>query len=306
MRSALIAVAAIFLLPPRAHGGVSLENGFYPHLRGISRHKVTTQDGEKLKVGARVEPDVKYAKVWSLDNRNEVFLVSVVMPGYVGSSWHVLVVGGTAFKQHSSSALGKAGVQVRFMIRGRKEAEQAASHLSIKPRYRKHPGHRLAVEFVPAKATLDVGESTVVAMTIENVGTETVYFKKGGMNRAPRDNQYTFVARHMGKQVEDIGDDIHFGGGCGTVALKRGESFRDTADLSKWFRFAKPGTYQMLGSYYMAFRESDSRDASYWIAWEDYATASFTVTVRKPKDADLEPTHAADAAVNGDGGDEGE
>ncbi len=304
MRHGCVLAAGLLLLASGAYCGASLENGFYPLYRGEARHKVTTQRGENLRVGARARPDAKNANIWSLDNCNEVFRLSVEMPGHIGSSYHVLVVDGTAYKQSSTASLGERSVRSCFRILGRKEAEQVANYLSIKPRYRRHPGHRLAVKFVPTEGELEVGKSTVVMMTIRNVGTEEVHFRKGGMSRAPRDNQYTFVARHMGKQIDDVGDSIHFGGRSRSVTLKPGDSFADTADLAKWFRFSETGMYEMLGSYYMAFYES--REDRRWIAWEDYATASFTLTVRESPKADLEPARSTGATVEGEGNVEGQ
>ena len=49
---------------------------------------------------------------------------------------------------------------------------------------------------------------------------------------------------------------------------------------AKWFAFDKQGTYSVLGSYYLEF--CDPEGDSGFAIWEDYATAPFTVKVRKP------------------------
>jgi hypothetical protein len=53
--------------------------------------------------------------------------------------------------------------------------------------------------------------------------------------------------------------------------------FEDRVDLADWFAFDRPGTYQLLGSYYMAFCDPD--DDSWWTVWEDHATAEFVVVI---------------------------
>jgi hypothetical protein len=120
-------------------------------------------------------------------------------------------------------------------------------------------------------------------MRIRNVAENTVAFIKGGGNLAARDNQYAFSARLRGKQVNDIGTSLDFGGLACRKTLKPGEVFEDKVDLRKWFAFDRLGTYEMLGSYYMEFNDPARDD--WHTVWEDYATAEFTVRVAERRAA---------------------
>ena len=161
---------------------------------------------------------------------------------------------------------------------GEVNAEQVARFFKSPVRRRAHPHHCLLVSFRPTAPQFSIGEEVTADLRIENVGTDTIAFQKGGRQRAARDNQYVFSARYNGRQVDDIGSSSHLGGLSGTVTLRPGESFEDRVSLSKWFALDNPGTYNVHGAYYLAFRER--ADESFFTVWEDYASADFQVVIR--------------------------
>jgi hypothetical protein len=263
------------------------------------------QDGLAVPVGAGRVFEIVGVKLSSTDNGNERFHLSVEVPyepELDEGPWHVLVVGDAIYRQTSLGSTEGRVHTLGFDIRGRENAEAVGKYFSVEPRYRRHPGHRLHVEFVPREDEFYAGSEVLVALRITNVGTGAVAFQQGGRNRAPRDNQYVFSGELSCSPIEDIGSRCHAGGLSAVRRLEPGEVFEDEIDLSDWFRFDRAGTYQLLGSYYMAFCDPDGD--SWWTIWEDYATAEFTVVIAEGAQAGAKdyPEPSMDQIVRGPAG----
>jgi len=146
-------------------------------------------------------------------------------------------------------------------------------HADIKDR--RHPGHRMLVQFIPDKKKFSLGQPVTVTFRITNVGETNFTFWNGGRTRrATRNNQFAFTAELWSKVVPDSGNPEHMGGLAVPVTLAPGKSFEiESVDMTKWFHFDTEGWYKILGSYYMSFRLPDENE------WEDFACAEFTVIV---------------------------
>jgi len=266
-----------------SHAGLvnAPQDGFYWRSTDTSLPTVAAQDGSGLHLGGKCGVKVKEAYVFSQDNANSNFYVSVRAP-YDAKldtpSATVLVVNGTGYRQSGSGSSHKETSYLDFHVEGRNKAEEIAAYLGVKTRYRHHPRHCLLTRFVPAKPNFEPGEDVWVTLRIVNVGSNTVSFMKGGRNRAPRDNQYAFTAYHRGRQVRDVGSNGHFGGISVAKTLKPGEVFEDKVSLSKWFAFDRRGMYQVTGTYYLAFLESG--DHPWQTIWENHVAGEFTVRVK--------------------------
>ena len=260
-----------------------LDDGFYAISQDGTAPLVLTQTGKELRLGEKVDLPVTEAWLSSKRNDNKEFYLLIEMPYEAapeGSPWHLLlVVGGKVYEQTSSGSSGRKTSSLGLEILSAMDAREVAKRFSIQPRYRVHPGHRLLIEFVPKKKEFAKKESVLVAFRLTNLGDNTIAFTQGGMNRAKRDNQYSFVGSYRGKQMQDIGTDVHFGGQAQSRILGPGESLDDEVDLSKWFRFTESGTYQIVGSYYMRFL--DRNDKRHVTVWQDYATAAFSIKITK-------------------------
>jgi hypothetical protein len=156
-------------------------------------------------------------------------------------------------------------------------SSQAQQDPPAKPE-RRHPGHRMKAEFIPAKPTFKIGEPVPVVLRISNVGDSAFMFMRGGRQRGARDNQFAFNAQLDRRMLPDVGDPVHFGGIGGHDLVKPGEHVEIPVDLKKWFSFEEAGVCQMRGSYYMMFVKPDP-DARPMIIWEDFACAEFTITI---------------------------
>jgi hypothetical protein len=262
------------------------DDGFYLLSQGKTPKEIVIQSGQKIFLGEKQTLKVQNSTLSSMNNQNTEFYLSVTIPydPNIGSSNHILIVNGTAYRQNGSLSSQKEQIyNLHFPISGRKNAEQVADYFKTSIFYRKHPGHQLLVSFTPTKQEYDIAEDVIVTLRIKNVGEKSFSFLKGGRNRAARDNQYIFSAYYKGKQVGDIVSSFHSGGMAIVYSLKPGEVFEDTVNLSKWFAFDKLGMYQVFGSYYLDFKNPDKNE--FRTIWEDYSSADFTVTIRqKPED----------------------
>jgi hypothetical protein len=153
-------------------------------------------------------------------------------------------------------------------------ANKIAKALSIEPKLRKHPGHKMFVKWTPKEPSFDPNDPIELTLTVKNVGEVDVNFTAGGRQRGVRYNQFVFVAHSAnGKAVPDTGDPINFGGIGSFVKLKPGESFTKTVDVSKWFRFTESGSYQLTCMYHIEMSSGD-RDL-----WDDFLTGRCAVRI---------------------------
>ena len=235
--------------------------------------------GTVYHVNKRLNVPVLKSEIRSINNANTKFHLTVTMPPGSAPEWPVaLYVGGTA-----DPAYGRGWSQttaaIRFYINGVTRAEQVADFFKIQTVIRRHPQHRLEVSFKPIQDEFEPGQRIAVIFRIRNVGQNSIAFRQGGREGGSRDNQYEFLCRYNSKQVEDVGKSGHLGGLSGIRKLRPGESFEEEVDLSKWFAFDKPGTYNLLGSYYMDFMDTTEDASAFWPIWTDYATADFSVRI---------------------------
>ena len=121
----------------------------------------------------------------------------------------------------------------------------------------------------------------ILELEIKNVGSTTVRLIEGGKQRGPRDNQFGFTAfggSGHGKPIPDTGDPTNFGGKGGFHELKPNDVFRKQVDLSKWFKFEKPDTYQITGMYEL---ELQDKDFGARVLWQEFATGRCLVRLNK-------------------------
>ena len=255
------------------------ENGIYERSQGTAAVLVRAQGGQEVRFGKRATLQILKTEMFSQNKENTQFSLSVTIPydPGLGPSSYILFVDGTAYRQGGAGSSQK-GSSLSFYITGDDKAQQVAKYFGTSVRYRRHPGYKLQVSFIPAKSEFETGEEVIVTLRITNVGTKAIAFMQGGRNRAARDNQYIFSARYQGKQVEDIGTSYHFGGMSVRRVLEPSEVFEAKVSLNKWFLFKEAGLYEIHGSYYLDFL--DPEDDSWRIIWEDYASADFVVTIK--------------------------
>ncbi len=279
----------LLLVSACALGADQPDDGLYLRSQDDSTPWIVSQDGQKLRLGARQNLKIQKRELSSQNNANTRFYLSVTVPydENIGPSSYILIVSSTVYPQSGSGSSQKETSSLSFYISEQENAKRVSEYMKTPLVYRRHPRHNLLVSFTPTKQEFSVGDEVTATLRVTNVGTHSVAFMKGGRNRAARDNQYVFSARHRGKQVDDVGTSYHFGGLASQRVLKPGEVFEDQISLSKWFAFDKAGMYQIHGSYYLDFNDPDAD--SWRTIWEDYVSADFTVTIEGKNDTSNKP-----------------
>jgi hypothetical protein len=274
-------LTALFAAGTLAHAA-EIPDGFYSGSEDGSGQAVADPNRPGQHLGKKQSLQVTQAEIFSQDNANTQFVLTVTTPHDTGQAkaTEVLAIGGKLYPRNGWGS-DQQKESLDFPISGADNAKGVAGYFHVPIAYRMHPGYNMSVSFIPAKPEFEVGDEVKVTLRIQNVGSNAFSFQQGGMNRAERDQQYTFVARFEDKQVEDIGTTMNFGGLSGDRVVKPGETFTDTIVLNKWFIFDKPGQYNVLGSYFMAFKKVNEGNAfvSWWPIWVDYATAPFSVNM---------------------------
>jgi len=280
MRKITLLTAIFLLFTNSLLSQIQPEDGFY--LRAIDNndtYEYQSQDGTKFLLGEKQILKIEQCEITSSNNENTQFYLSVKMPydDKVNSSWNVLFVGGTAYRQSSSGSSKNETMSKGFRISGAENAKQVSKYLNTPIHYRKHPQYNMLVTFNTTKEEFNIGEEVTAILRIKNVGDKAFTFQKGGRNRAIRDNQYLFTAFFRGNHVPDIGTNSHMGGISTDRTIKPGDIFEDEISLSKWFSFNQAGAYEIHGSYYLDFKNPDTK--SYITIWQDYASADFTIKI---------------------------
>jgi hypothetical protein len=279
MRNALIFLAFVAIIGPLPIGISSeMRDGFYELSPDGNGALVKIYD-HPFRTGNKLKLRILKAKIRSENNANTKFTLIITIPSDQTLPSNVaLFVGNTGYPSYQRGFDGNT-IGLYFTINGEINAGQIANMFKIKPILRRHPHHGLEISFIPDQAEFTVGQGVSVIFHIRNVGGSTICFIDGGRNRAARDNQYAFVCRLHGRQVEDIGNSGHWGGLAEPRKLRPGESFEKEIDLTKWFAFDKPGTYELIGTYYMEFMDPGG-EIPYDRIWTDYATADFSIKIR--------------------------
>ncbi|MCP4441531.1 MAG: hypothetical protein GY810_21695 [Aureispira sp.] len=131
-------------------------------------------------------------------------------------------------------------------------AQEIAKAINLKLQKRDHFGHELNVEFKPDKKFYKLGETINFEMLLTNTSDVAVVYNHGGQSRGSykgRCNYFSFEASLNGQKLEELGPNLNFGGLEGNPTLKPNQTISLKDELTKWFNFDKPGTYELKCSY---------------------------------------------------------
>jgi hypothetical protein len=293
LQIALLIISAT-LISSRSDGSapVSLgeSDGLYYVKSDSFARQLRTEGGSPALLGEKTDIKILRANVYAEDNANTTFNVALATTDYPGDPDAVfhksiaLRIGDRCYGQYGGSG-STNGIYnwMSFKIHSQPEAEAAAAGLGVQCILRVPPGYKLLAQFVPQKPTYTTNEPVFVTFRLKNLDERTVIFRRGGHQRGPRDNQYSFVAMLSAAVVPDTGDPRNRGGLGVDVYLRQGDVFEDQVELTKWFTFSKPGTYSIHGSYLLPFFRvglSPETGGSDDEMWDDYASGDFFVEVK--------------------------
>ncbi|PHS14825.1 MAG: hypothetical protein COA78_05420 [Blastopirellula sp.] len=243
-----------------------------------------------VRLGKLISDQIKDVEIISLSNDNELFRMNFKsrVPSTVDPDFRYMAVCINncvmPIWSQAEPKLPDSMVQLGARIQGKKVMQKIAIAYDIKPQLRKHPGHKFLVHWVLDKKEYAPGEKIDVTLRITNVGKKPFWFRRGGMNRAARDQQFAFVAMRSygnGKPVPDIGDGNNFGGISQQLKVEPGKSLEIPIQLNLWFKLDTPDTYQVTGIYRMPI---GSGDGKYGTVWDDFAVGEFKVVITEKKE----------------------
>lgn len=244
----------------------TMEDGFY---RGIP------DQSEALGAQLVVTDPV----VYSIQNDNERYQLSVRTTGALDTSWAFLVLDD---QRHRADSIGQDNsIATASFLLDRAQAVRAARQLPAPIHYRERLDEGLVADFQLPEAVL-AGEPIPVTLTVRKESGPTVGVVRGGRNRGPRNNRFSFHIEHNGESVtQQKGPD--FGGLSQVESLSPGETFSVTADLSRWATLT-PGQYtircQYDGELYKLNMHQQPKDRR--LGWDVRFTEDATLTVRSP------------------------
>ena len=263
---------------------VQFADGIYFVSRAEEGTAIERVDGTRIFITDLATKAFGAAKVTSVVNDNSRYRLDLTNAGPFSAEVQLpalaICLDGICLSVVSQSDLHPdRTVDLIAYVPGQELAERVAKSLGIKPRARQHPGHILVARWKPVKPWCQPGEPVVLRMEIENAGPKTVCFQDGGRQRGARNNQFAFIAhsRHgHGPAVPDTGDPQHYGGLGGHRTLGPGETFKKEVDVTKWFKFDKPGSYKLTCLYQTELFERDVTFAT----WDEYVVGDCIVVIR--------------------------
>lgn len=265
---------------PATVGSAEMDDGIYRTVPAGTGTRVTRSSGGTVDLGERISETFGDVTVWSLSNQNDRFRVLMTHPGRFDPRKRVAIyVDGVCEFVSSHNPRDSGKTELIADVSGHANAKKLAAALKAKFLERTHPGQRLLVSWSSVQESYRIGEAVTLELKIENVGSTTVRFIEGGQQRGPRDNQFGFTAfaqSGYGQPLPDTGDPRHHGGMGAHRELKPNDIFRKRVDLSKWFKFEKPGAYEITGLYELELHE---KDFGARVLWEDFATGRCLVRI---------------------------
>ena len=273
-----------------AEGSLGETNGLYHLSTQENAPTIRLANGSSVRLGDKAIIQIFKARVYSLNNDNTNFLVSLTTAEEGNNNKNLIVSGPVVLRvgDRGYSFAGGNGYagrydEMQFQIPNEDEAKAAAKWLSVECTLRADPGYKIHTEFVPAKSEFHTNEPVLVRFVMKDVDTRMITFARGTQHRSSRNNEFGFSAKLDGKPVPDVGDGEDYGEFVGMVDLGPGKAIEEQIDLKKWFAFDRPGIYAIQGSYGLAFyrRGVAAELFSGWsIMWTDNAAADFTVVVK--------------------------
>ena len=187
------------------------------------------------------------ALLFSESNDNSRFQLLLWLEGESAVREAALIVGGAALLSEGGGS--DNGVSTLNFELASSEAAGASRVLSI-TRQDRHPvPQRIAAAFAPTHPSYVIGDPVEVVLTLDNPpGAPTVTINRGGRQRGPRDNQFSFTITRDGAAVAPV-DGQDFGGISQMQPFAPTTRMELRASLDRWAKLDRAGHYDVTCSY---------------------------------------------------------
>ena len=183
-------IASFLCLVPVPDEAKAFENGIYVWKEKGPGDRVRRNDGAEVFLDRRLGGGFGKGTLASTANDNTRFWLDLKgigpLPGDAEQGHLALMIDGICLPASTRSDRRADGtMDVSASVYGEEAAKKVAAHLKIEAKLRKHPGHRIAVQWTPEKEFFLVGEPVKLKMTIKNIGDVPFTFMAGGRQRGP-------------------------------------------------------------------------------------------------------------------------
>jgi hypothetical protein len=161
----------------------------------------------------------------------------------VGNCGVILLLDGVLIGSNGTS-VDAQGCRSSFPLT-RAQAVRAEALFGVTRKDRHQIGERL-------RATFSVSPKRELLVRIENPpGAPPVRWRRGGLQRGLRDNQFSMRITRNGKPVPEIDAPSTIGPGLvGWTTLKPGEAVEMKSPISSWGDISRPGRYVVHGAFW--------------------------------------------------------
>ncbi|MEK7857076.1 MAG: hypothetical protein AAB288_13375 [Acidobacteriota bacterium] len=228
----------------------------------------------------QVKLNVTRGHILSGSNANDEWSLFVCYSpdGFLEGNKYAVVLNGKISKIGSWGKSGTTENDFSLALKSN-EVDAAGKLFGFHPIERKHNGYKLDVTFTPDKETYTPGEKITIKMTIKNVSDSPFYFRVGGQNRGPRDDQFSFSCEGPDGTVP-AKSAMNHGGISVAQRIEPGKEYSKEVDLAGWFDLKKPGHYSLIGSFELSVYET--KELRSFEIWEDFLTRRFHLQVKAP------------------------
>ncbi|MCC7534714.1 MAG: hypothetical protein IT379_00795 [Deltaproteobacteria bacterium] len=162
-------------------------------------------------------------------------------------------------------------------------ADEAARRWNVRRQDRSPVGERATADFAPSRARYARGEAVEIVVTLRNpADAPAIQWQRGGRQRGPRDNQFSFRIRRDGQPVTPI-EAFDFGGLAGFIALPPGGTAEVRTPVAPWGDVSLPGRYEVECTYETVLVPGGVQpwtDDAYGSMWDRTFTGRVTFEVR--------------------------
>ncbi len=202
--------------------------------------------------GVWIEPGAQHAPsevtIFARTNANDAFAIDVRYPrGVAGCERGILVVGGEV--RLSESWGGDADACSLDFEVDAPYAARAAAAFGVPLQERRPTGMWVTGVFSTTAPSYTAGQPVEIVLTLRSpLGSPIAQWERGGRNRGPRDNQFSFTVTRDGQPLPPI-EGMDGGGRSQLRPLAPGGSDEVHTPLAPWADLSVPGRYEVDCTY---------------------------------------------------------